>query len=68
MDWTSGLSRFDSQQRWKDFPSSLCVKTGYGAHPASCTVGTLGPFPGAKVWPGRNTDHSAPSGAEVENE
>jgi hypothetical protein len=25
----------------------LCVQTGSGAHPASCTVGTGGPFPGA---------------------
>jgi hypothetical protein len=32
----------------KDFPSSLCVQTGSGAHPASCTMGTRGPFPGAK--------------------
>jgi hypothetical protein len=32
----------------KDFSSSLCVQTGSGAHPASCTVDTGGPFPGAK--------------------
>jgi hypothetical protein len=32
----------------KDFSSSLCVQTGSGAHPASCTMGTGGPFPGAK--------------------
>jgi hypothetical protein len=32
----------------KDFSSSLCVQTGSGAHPASCTMGTVGPFPGAK--------------------
>jgi hypothetical protein len=31
-----------------DFSSSLCVQTGSGAHPASCTVGTVGPFPGGK--------------------
>jgi hypothetical protein len=30
------------------FSSSLCVQTGSGAHPASCTMGTGGPFPGAK--------------------
>jgi hypothetical protein len=30
----------------KGFASSLCVQTGSGAHPASCTVGTRGPFPG----------------------
>jgi hypothetical protein len=32
----------------KDFSSSLCVQTGSGAHPASCTEGTGGPFPGVK--------------------
>jgi hypothetical protein len=30
----------------KDFSSSLCVQTGSGAHLASCTIGTGGPFPG----------------------
>jgi hypothetical protein len=29
----------------RDFSSSLCVQTGSGAHPASCTMGTGGPFP-----------------------
>jgi hypothetical protein len=29
----------------KDFSSSLCVQTGSGAHPASCTMGTGGSFP-----------------------
>jgi hypothetical protein len=32
----------------KDFSSNLCVQTGSGAHPASCTMGTGGPFPGDK--------------------
>jgi hypothetical protein len=32
----------------KDFSSSVCVQTGSGAHPASCTMGTGGPFPGGK--------------------
>jgi hypothetical protein len=32
----------------KDFSSSLCVQTGSGAHPASCLMGTGGPFPGGK--------------------
>jgi hypothetical protein len=32
----------------KDFSCSLCVQTGSGAHPASCTMGTEGPFPGGK--------------------
>jgi hypothetical protein len=52
----------------KDFSSSLCVKTGSGAHPASCTVGTGGPFPRGKARPGRDADHSLPSSAEVVNE
>jgi hypothetical protein len=30
----------------KDFSCDLCVQTGSEAHPASCTMGTGGPFPG----------------------
>jgi hypothetical protein len=52
----------------KDFSSSLCVQTGSGAHPAYCTMGTGGPFPGGKARPGRDADHSTPSSVEVENE
>jgi hypothetical protein len=52
----------------KDFSSSLFVQTGSGAHPASCPMGTGGPFPGAKARPGRDADHSPPSSAEVEYE
>jgi hypothetical protein len=52
----------------KDFSSILCVQTGSGAHPASCTVGTGGPFPGGKARPGRDADYSPLSSAEVENE
>jgi hypothetical protein len=44
----------------KDFSSSLCVQTGSGAHPASCTMGT--------VRQGRDADHSPPSSAEVVND
>jgi hypothetical protein len=51
----------------KDFSCSLCVQTGSGAHPASCTMGTGDPFPGAKRGPGRDSDHSPPSSAEVKN-
>jgi hypothetical protein len=46
--WKTGRSRFDPRQRRKDFSSSLCVQTGSGAHPASCTMGTGGPFSGLK--------------------
>jgi hypothetical protein len=52
----------------KDFSSSLCVQSGSGAHPASCTMGTGGPFPGDKALPGRDADHSPPSSAKVVNE
>jgi hypothetical protein len=52
----------------EDFSSSLCVQTGSGAHPASCTMGTGGPFSGGKVRPGRDADHSPPYSAEVVNE
>jgi hypothetical protein len=51
-----------------DFSHSLFVQTGCGAHPASCTMGTGGPLPGAKARPGRDADHSSPSSAEVEYE
>jgi hypothetical protein len=52
----------------KDFSSSLCVHTGSAANAASCTIGTEGPFSGAKARPGRDANHSPPSYAEVENE
>jgi hypothetical protein len=52
----------------KDFSSSLCVQTGSGAHPASCSMGTGGSVRGVKARPGRDADHSPPSSAEVENE
>jgi hypothetical protein len=52
----------------EDFSSSLRVQTGSAAHPASCTMGTGGPFPGSKARPGRDADHSPPSSAEVVNE
>jgi hypothetical protein len=52
----------------ENFSSSLCAQTGSGAHPASCTMGTGGHFPGGKARPGRDADHSPPSSAEVKNE
>jgi hypothetical protein len=54
--------------RTKDFSCSLCAQTGSEANPASCTIGTGGPFPGGKARPERDADHSPPSSAEVENE
>jgi hypothetical protein len=52
----------------KDFSSSLCVQTGSGAHPVFCTLGTKSPLSGGKARPGRESDHSPPSSAEVVNE
>jgi hypothetical protein len=66
--WTTGRKTFDPQQRRKDFSSCLCVQTDSGAHLASCTMGTGGPFPGAKARPRREADHSPQFSAEVENE
>jgi hypothetical protein len=52
----------------EDFSSSPCVQAGSGAHPASYPTGTGGSFPGGKVRPGRDVDHSLPSSTEVKNE
>jgi hypothetical protein len=52
----------------EDSSSSLCVQTASGVHPASCTMGTGGPFPGGKARSGRDADHSTLSSAEVVNE
>jgi hypothetical protein len=52
----------------KDFSCNLCVQIGSGAHPAYCTMGTGGSFPGGEARPGRDVDHSPPSSAEVGNE
>jgi hypothetical protein len=64
-DWTAGVR---SPTEAEDFSSNLCVQTGSGAHPASCTVGTGGSFPEGKARPGRDADHSPPSSAEVKKE
>jgi hypothetical protein len=50
--------RLDPRQRQEDFSSKPFVQTGYGSHPASCTMGTGGPFPGAKAELGRDADRS----------
>ena len=42
---------------------SAPVQTGSGAHPASCTIGTV--FPGGKERPGCDADPSPPSSAVV---
>jgi hypothetical protein len=52
----------------KDFSSNLCVQIGSEDHPASCTMGTGGPFPGAKRGRGVTLTIHPPSSAEVKNE
>jgi hypothetical protein len=61
-DWTSGVR---SSTEAEDFSSNLCVHTGSGDHPASCTMGTGDSFRGGKARPGRDADHSFPSSADV---
>jgi hypothetical protein len=52
----------------KGFFLYLCVQTGSEAHPASCTMGTEGPFPAGKAQRRRDADHSPASIAEAKNE
>jgi hypothetical protein len=66
--WTIQAIGVRSPFRWKDFFCSLCAQTGSAAHPASCPMGTGGPFPRARARPGSDADHSPPSSAEVLNE
>jgi hypothetical protein len=42
----------------EDFSYSLFVQTGSETHPASCTMGIGGPYPGGEALPGRDADHS----------
>jgi hypothetical protein len=64
-DWMAGVR---SPTEEEEFSSTPCVQTGSGAHPASCTVGTGGSFPGGKARPGRDADRSPRSSAEVKKE
>jgi hypothetical protein len=48
--------------------SNLSVNTSSGAHPASCLLNAGVASSAGKVRPGRDTDHSLPSRAEVKNE
>jgi hypothetical protein len=64
-DWTIGIR---SPTGAEDFSSSPCVQTGSGAHPASYSVCTGGPFPGGKARQGRDADHPPQSSAAVKNE
>jgi hypothetical protein len=42
----------------RDFSSNLCVQTCSEAHPASCSMGTGGPFLEGKVRPRSDADDS----------
>jgi hypothetical protein len=56
-----GQLRFEPRHRQEYFSSNLCVQTDSGAHPASCTMGTGGPFPGGKARQGMTlTTHPHP--------
>jgi hypothetical protein len=54
-DWKNEV-RSPVEERY--FSSNLFVQAGSGAYPASCTMGTGGPFPGGKAQPRREADHS----------
>ena len=72
--WTGYLSRYSDCLRagasgdriWVGARFSVPFQTGPEAHPAFCAMGT-GSFPGGKVRPGRDSDPSSPSSAEVKN-
>jgi hypothetical protein len=50
--------KFQSPAGAKYLSSNIWVQTGSGAHPASCSMGTGGPFLSGKARPGRDGDHS----------
>jgi hypothetical protein len=52
-DWTTGVR---SPAGARDFPTSLCIQTGSGVHPASYPLGTGDPFSRGKAWPGCDAD------------
>jgi hypothetical protein len=63
--WQANSNIFINQMKQIACYHSEVVQTGSGAHPASWTVGTSGPFSGGKSRPGRDADHSPPRSAEV---
>jgi hypothetical protein len=64
MGWTIGVLGFDSRRELVIFLFHHRVQNGPGADPASYPVGTRGSFLGVKR-PGRESDNSPPSSAEV---
>jgi hypothetical protein len=61
-DWTNGV-RNPAEANY--FSSSLCVQSSSEAQLASCP---MGPFPGGKARPGRDSDHPTQSIAKVKKE
>jgi hypothetical protein len=64
-DWTTGIR---SPAEANDFSSSLCVQTSTEAHPASCTIFSVAPFPGGRSRPACDADQSPGPTVEVKNE
>jgi hypothetical protein len=60
------MSCTDGVRGARDFSLLRSIQTGSGAHLASYPMGTGALSPGVKR-PGRETDHSSPLSAEVEN-
>jgi hypothetical protein len=66
-DWTTGRSRFDPRQGQRIFPLASVSRPALGSTqpPVQWAPRILS---GGKARPGRDADHSAPSGAEIVNE
>jgi hypothetical protein len=58
-------SRFDPRRGQRIFLLAPASRPALGP---TQPMGTGGSFPGGKARPGRDTDHSPPSSAEVKNE
>jgi hypothetical protein len=63
----TGRPGFDPQQRQRIFLIASASRPALGPT-QPCPMGTGVSFPGGKVRPGRDGDHSPPSSAEVKNE
>jgi hypothetical protein len=58
MDWTKGLSSFDSRQRQRGFFLQPVYPDRLSSPTSLLSNGYRGPFPGDKARTGRDTDHS----------
>jgi hypothetical protein len=59
---------FDPWQRQRIFPLASVSRPALKSAQPPIQWVLRGPFPGVKVWPGRDADHSLQSSAEVKNE